>query len=120
MPLDEQLACCDTRYLYFSTCHWQRLVNGNSGFFPPSYEELLERMRDFPSEAAIEYLKERGVEYLALHGAFSRSQERYRNTIRFFDTRSDMELMAAAPWGGSESRLYRLRRSGPAESTLVR
>ena len=120
MPLDEQLAWWDARYLYFSTWHWQKLVNGNSGFFPPSYEELLERMRDFPSEAGIEYLKERGVEYLALHGAFSRSQERYRNTIRFFDTRSDMELMAAAPWGGSESRLYRLRRSGPAESTLVR
>ena len=30
----------DNAYIYFSTFHWQRLVNGNSGFFPPSYEEF--------------------------------------------------------------------------------
>lgn len=120
MPFDDQVAWWDTRYLYFSTWHWQKLVNGNSGFFPPSHDELLERVRDFPSEAAIDYLQERGVEYLAFHGAFSRSQDRYRNTIRFLDARSDLELMAAAPWGGSESRLYRLRRPGAAESAPAR
>jgi len=28
----------DTRYLYFSTFHWHPIVNGNSGYFPKSYE----------------------------------------------------------------------------------
>ena len=120
MPPDQGMAWWDARYLYFSTWHWQRLVNGNSGFFPPSYDELLEGVRDFPSEAAIDYLQSRGVEYLAFHGAFSLSQDRYRNTIGFLDARSDLELMAAAPWRGSESRLYRLRRAGATESTPVR
>jgi len=27
----------DPEYLYYSTFHWQYLVNGYSGFFPPSY-----------------------------------------------------------------------------------
>ena len=31
--------------LYHSVCHWQKLVNGTSGFFPPSYLELLDHMR---------------------------------------------------------------------------
>ena len=35
----------DATYIYFSTFHWQRLVNGNSGFFPPSYEEFTQRVR---------------------------------------------------------------------------
>src|SRR4029077_15035763 len=60
----------DTRYLYFSTFHWHPMVNGNSGYFPKSYEEMTERERDFPSEAAIDYLRSRGVDYFTVHGAF--------------------------------------------------
>ena len=60
----------DTRYLYFSTFHWHPIVNGNSGYFPKSYEELTERERDFPSDSAVEYLRTRGVDYVAVHGAF--------------------------------------------------
>ena len=31
----------DPAYLYYSTFHWQSLVNGYSGFFPPSYLRLV-------------------------------------------------------------------------------
>jgi hypothetical protein len=110
MPADGLESWLDTRYLYFSTWHWHRLVNGNSGFFPPSYEELLARARGFPSEESVAYLKERGVEYVTVHGAFMRSQARYRNTVAMIEDRSDLELVTAVPWEGSESRLYRLRR----------
>ena len=96
--------------MYFSTWHWNRLVNGNSGFAPPSYDELIERERDFPSDASIDYLKQRGVEFVTVHGAFMASQERYFNTIAILDRRADLQLITAARWGGSESRLYRLRR----------
>ena len=65
----------DTRYLYFSTFHWHPLVNGNSGYFPKSYEEMTERERDFPSDSAVEYLRSRGVDYVAVHGAFYRARE---------------------------------------------
>ena len=108
MPPDISGAYFDARYLYFSTFHWQNLVNGNSGFFPPSYVELLEREREFPTEASLSYLRSRGVQYLTMHGRFT-SPDRYRNTVAWLDVRPDLELVAAAPWEEAESRLYRLR-----------
>jgi hypothetical protein len=112
MPNEGVKSWFDTRYMYFSTWHWNRMVNGNSGFAPRSYDELIERERDFPSDGAIQYLKDRGVDYVTVHGAFMASQERYVRTVAMLDRRPDLQLMTAARWGGSESRLYRLRR-GP-------
>ena len=108
MPRDIYESAFDARYLYFSTFHWQNLVNGNSGFFPPSYVELLERERDFPSEAALNYLRSRGVQYLTMHGRFT-NPARYGYTVAWLDARPDVELVATAPWEGAESRLYRLK-----------
>jgi hypothetical protein len=108
MPGDIGSSWSDARYLYFSTFHWQTLVNGYSGFMPASYEELLWRERDFPSDSAIEYLETRGVEYLAIHGAFYRGP-RYGEIVSMLDARPDLEFVIAAPWQGRESRLYRFR-----------
>jgi hypothetical protein len=99
----------DARYLYFSTFHWHRIVNGNSGYFPRSYEELTKREQDFPSDSAVEYLRTRGVDYIAVHGAFI-DREKFERIVATLDARRDMMLVVAAPWEGSESRLYRLRR----------
>jgi hypothetical protein len=108
MPRDIYRSDFDARYLYFSTFHWQNIVNGNSGFFPPSYVELLERERDFPNDASLSYLRSRGVQYLTMHGRFT-NPGRYRDTVTWLDARPDLELVAAAPWEGAESRLYRFR-----------
>ena len=99
----------DSRYLYFSTFHWHPMVNGNSGYFPKSYQELTERERDFPSDSAVEYLRTRGVDYVAVHGAFI-DPDKFRSIVTMLDARQDMPLVTSAPWEGSESRLYRLRR----------
>ena len=99
----------DTRYLYFSTFHWHPIVNGNSGYFPKSYEELTERERDFPSDAAIAYLRSRGVDYFTVHGAFL-DPGKFRSIVDTLAAKPDIPLVVAAPWEGSESRLYRLRR----------
>jgi hypothetical protein len=56
----------DPLHMYFSVFHWQPLVNGYSGFFPPSYFELIHVMRSFPDDASLEYLRKRGVELLVL------------------------------------------------------
>jgi hypothetical protein len=108
MPPNVYRSDFDARYLYFSTFHWQHLVNGNSGFFPPSYFELLANENDFPNEAALQYLRSRRVEYLTIHGRFT-NQARYDETVLWLDGRPDVELVSAAPWEGAESRLYRLR-----------
>lgn len=109
MPANNDVSWSDTRYMYFSTFHWHKIVNGNSGFSPPSYRELLKREREFPSPEAVDYLRERGVDYLALHGAFT-NPTRYRHTAELLEARGDLELVAVSPWEGSESRLYRFRR----------
>jgi hypothetical protein len=109
MPADNDVSWTDTRYLYFSTFHWHKMVNGNSGFSPPSYRELLKHEREFPSAAAVDYLRDRGVEYVALHGAFT-NPTRYRHTAELLEARGDLQLVAVSPWQGSESRLYRFRR----------
>ena len=76
MPRDVRRSAFDARYLYFSMFHWQNLVNGSSGFFPPSYVELLAHEQDFPNEEAFRYLRSRGVQDLTMHGRFT-NPERY-------------------------------------------
>lgn len=108
MPRDIYRSDFDARYLYFSTFHWQKLVNGNSGFFPPSYVELLEKEGDFPSDSSLDYLRSRGVQYLTMHGRFTNAT-RYDYTVRWLDARPDLELVSTAPLDGVESRMYRLK-----------
>ena len=84
------------------------MVNGNSGFFPPSHATLLSHAKDFPSPATIGYLKERQVTHITLHGAFF-GEPKYRDAVETLDARTDLELVTAVPWEGSESRVYRFR-----------
>ena len=46
---------------------------------------------------------------MAVHGAFLEA-DKFKRIVTALDVRSDMALVVAAPWEGSESRLYRLRR----------
>lgn len=97
----------DPAFEYFSTFHWQRMVNGYSGFFPRSYVELLDVMLDFPSESTLAYLRGRGVSYVAIHGRFMHPV-RYAETTAWLDARRDVQLVAKTPWRGAEARLYRI------------
>jgi hypothetical protein len=94
--------------MYFSTWHWQQLVNGYSGFFPPSHGELLDRVHDFPSESSLAYLRSRGVSYVTLHGRFMHPV-RFETTSAWLDARPDVQLVAKSPWHGAEARLYRIQ-----------
>ena len=109
VPPDWRTFWFDTRYLYFSTFHWQRLVNGNSGVTPPSYLDFIQNVQTFPDDRTIAYLRERGVEYIGVHGAFY-APENWRRVQAGLGARADLELVTTARWNGSESRLYRLRR----------
>jgi hypothetical protein len=109
MPEPRTDSLSEFNYLYFSTWHWQKLVNGQSGWLPPSYVDLLDEVHDFPSEKAIAYLRQRGVEYVSVHGAFY-DAKKFADVIAALDARSDLQLVTKAPWEGSESRLYRFLR----------
>ncbi len=64
----------DLRYMYYSTFHWRRLVNGYSGGFPPWWPKLRQVYR-WPFEdpdAAYRLLFNYGVTRVVVHeGAFS-------------------------------------------------
>lgn len=76
-------------YMYYSTMHWKPLVNGYSGHYPESYIGLLEAMVDFPSEASIAALHERGVTHIILHRQYD--PERFMKTVDAMTRRRELE-----------------------------
>jgi hypothetical protein len=67
VPSPDRLPGNDPFYEYWSTTHWQALINGYSGYYPPAYLETLHIMRPFPDDASIARLKELGVQYIVVH-----------------------------------------------------
>ena len=59
----------DYRYVYFTTVHWQPLVNGVSGFTPPTYAEVTDALADLPARRSAEYAAAIGVKAVVLHTA---------------------------------------------------
>ena len=66
-PRVHELPGPDAEYSYLSTFHWFPLVNGYSGYYPSSYLERAERVRSFPSQAAMIQLRRDMVQYIILH-----------------------------------------------------
>jgi hypothetical protein len=76
-------------YLLNSTRHWQTLVNGYSGFAPPSYFEHLEAFRAFPQRDGVAAMQDVGVTHVFVH------LDRYPpDTRRRLDASPDFEVLA--------------------------
>jgi hypothetical protein len=54
-------------YVFWSTLHWQRLVNGYSGFPSQGYQSLFEMLKTFPDPVSIGALSARHVRYVLVH-----------------------------------------------------
>lgn len=77
----------DSDYVYWSTRHWHPLINGYSGYYPPSYAVTRQRLEGFPDETAMALLAERRVRYVLLHSVYMRPE----------DTSRIIEALAARP-----------------------
>jgi hypothetical protein len=94
--------------MYYSTFHWQKLLNGYSGFFPPSYLQLLGAMRGFPDARSLAALRARGAGYALIHGELLEPQA-YQQVIGEIDScRCGLTLVARRPWQGREISLYKI------------
>jgi len=106
----------DPAYLYYSTFHWQSLVNGYSGFFPPSYRRLAAAVQNFPDEPSMDAIKSHGTRYLVIHGERLYGG-RYEQLLPMLDRRRDLTLVSRRPWqqGGThgEISLYRVSLASP-------
>jgi hypothetical protein len=104
--LELPIAREDPTFMYYSTFHWQTLVNGYSGFFSDRYFRLIGTLSRFPdaeSEAIVEGL---GARYVIVHGELMREGE-YQRLIAALDARApDFRLVSRRPWQGSEISLY--------------
>jgi hypothetical protein len=99
----------DATYMYYATRHWQPLVNGYSGFAPPSYLELLDRLRSFPDDGSIAYLHARGVKYLLVHSTFY-IRGNFDQDISLLKARDDLEPAGRFAWkGGGVTEAFRIR-----------
>ena len=57
----------DPRFAYMSTFHWKPLINGYSGFYPPSYKRRLGELAGFPDSRSVDELRRAGVRYVVVH-----------------------------------------------------
>jgi hypothetical protein len=107
LPLIAPDVALEPIYMYFSTFHWHPLANGYSGFSPPAYGELLQRMKEFPDDPSLATIRDRGVDYIIVHGALYSPGE-YRQLIEAMDQRADLRLESQTRWEARETRAYRV------------
>ena len=69
MPLGFRLPGYEPQYVFGSTFHWKPLVNGYSGYYPPSYLRRLRSVEGFPDARSLGHLMGENVRYLVVHEA---------------------------------------------------
>jgi hypothetical protein len=104
----------DQIYMYYSTFHWQKLVNGYSGFFPGSYLEAAAMMRTFPDHRSLDALASRNARYVVIHGERMGAAE-YQRIVGAADACGcGLTLVIRQPWQGHEISVYRTAPLAPA------
>ena len=107
LPRPDALPLLDPYYMYFSTMHWQPLVNGYSGHYPPSYIEMLESQRTFPDDASIAALRARGVKAIIVHANGYEKRSQYDDATNGLESRSDVRLIGIWKDHRGEARAYK-------------
>ncbi|HEY3130470.1 MAG TPA: hypothetical protein VGL91_13500 [Acidobacteriota bacterium] len=54
-------------YTLYSTQHWMNLANGYTRFLPPNYVADFEMYGRFPSDEAVRFMKQQGINYVVIH-----------------------------------------------------
>ena len=67
LPWDHETMGYGGRYIYWSTSHWQRMVNGWGGFYPKGAFELGVLGKLFPGPHAADTLRQTGIRYVVVH-----------------------------------------------------
>jgi hypothetical protein len=82
LPWDEDHLGDGGRYLYWSTAHWQPMVNGWGGFFPVAATALGVTGRHFPLGPTVREMRAAGVRYVVVHLPAVRPQQQAMLTFR--------------------------------------
>lgn len=110
LPKPNRLPGFDADFIYFGQYHHQRMVNGNSGFYPPDYLRVLEASRDLAGDAAIDALRKVGVQYVVLHDRYFDTEALRGVMVYRMELRPDLQPLGvfADEAGHGNARIYRL------------
>jgi hypothetical protein len=103
----------EARAAYRSTFHWRPIVNGYSGYYPPSYVDLWPPLRSFPDETSLETLRRRGVTYVVVREE-GYGPARFAAIVRALASRCDVVGTGPFPDAASSAMIYTLRPPGTA------
>jgi hypothetical protein len=67
LPWDQDYLSEGALHLYWSTLHWQPMVNGWGGFYPSGSFDLVDLGRRFPSGPVVRRLRAEGIRYVVVH-----------------------------------------------------
>ena len=85
----------DPTYMYYSTFHWQNLVNGYAGFFPPWYGRLTGDVA-VSRRLLVATVKTHGARYILVHGE-RLIGNRYRRSTYELDAWPGLTLLSRRP-----------------------
>ena len=110
---DLPIAASMPTYMYYSVLHWQNLLSGYSGFFPPSFLELTRSLEHFPDTVSMDALRRRGARYVVVHGEVL-MPEAYAAIVSKANADSDLALLSKSSWRGGEMSVYKIVGPSPA------
>jgi hypothetical protein len=70
LPRLDRLPGQEPLYQLWSMQHWNPLVNGYSGYYPPDYVRTVLKMNTFGDDESIAWLRAHHVRYIVVHRAF--------------------------------------------------
>jgi hypothetical protein len=97
----------DTTVMYYSTFHWQHLLNGYSGFFTQAFLRLIADLNNFPDDTAMSALRKHLTRYVVIHGEWLSSSE-YERLVAAANRRPDLTFVVQREWQGAKISLYRV------------
>ena len=101
----------DWLYMYQGLPHFQKMLNGYSGYAPASFYEMREVMRSFPDDQSIAFLHDRGVDYVVVRAGLYDEHEAAALLERMDQWK---ELSLEKSWTGPDGpeALFRVQRPG--------
>jgi len=96
-------------YMYFSTFHWARLINGQSGYSPPGYDELARDIEYFPERNLLERLRQRGATHITVNCRLFSKPWRCPTLLKVIDGMPELQLISGGKWEAADVRLYAIR-----------
>jgi hypothetical protein len=110
IPKADALPGREPSYAYSSVFHWKPLINGYSGFYPPTYIRRLLDLRRFPEPFSLRVLRREGVQYMVIHeSGYGDDPAVYKETLSTLDAAEGVRNLGTFSDGEASATLYALR-----------